>query len=80
MAIFDGSVFKMGIEKEYDNPNIKKENNGEPILGDKDLYKKSISLVQKQWIPFSFHCDTYHYTFHMDGMVFAEDDCGGYDA
>lgn len=75
----------MGIFNNYDNPNIKEREQGEEyfsiILKDKDLYEKVFALcnleLMEQPIPLSSYCNEYHCTVNIDGIVFAEDGCGG---
>ena len=75
----------MGIFENYDNPNIKEREQWEEyfsiILKDKDLYEKVSALctleLMEQLIPLSSYCEEYNCTFNIDGVVFAEDGCGG---
>ena len=75
----------MGIFKNYDNPNIKEREQWEEyfsmILENKDLYEKVLALCNvellEQLIPLPSYCERYNCTCNIDGMVFAEDGCGG---
>jgi len=76
----------MGVLDDYINFEMREREDWEEffsaILSDKVLGEKVAAAccfdLMEQWQPLAEYGEEYSCAFSMDGMIFAEDDCGGY--